>query len=360
MIDIISIHTQIIKSIQDDYTNIDTYMKELKSAEQLLNTNITEKFKDNLTCKIKLLQKKIRDITNQETYNFYIMESLPIIQEYQKILLKPVKISFMGRSKVDNTEKHNLIIEYLKIAKKYEQIEIPNIPVLTKKCNECQEKNFQINDFSSNICLNCGKQDDVITNHSSFRDAERVNFTTRYKYDRKVHFRDCINQFQGKQNCVIPQKVYDDLVFQFEAHHLLEGDEHTPKEIRFQNIKKEHIYMFLKETYHREHYENVNLIHKHLTGAEQHDISHLENQLMHDFDLLTEVYDLKYKKNKKIERKNFINTQYVLYQLLRRHKYNCKKEDFNIIKTVDRKAFHDRICKDLFEGLGWNFTPLFT
>ena len=60
-----------------------------------------------------------------------------------------------------------------------------------------------------------------------------------------------------------------------------------------------------------------------------------------------------------INRKNFINTQYVLYQLLLRHKHSCKKEDFIILKTIDRKYFHDEICKSLFEHLGWNFSPFY-
>jgi hypothetical protein len=71
---------------------------------------------------------------------------------------------------------------------------------------------------------------------------------------------------------------------------------------------------------------------------------------------ITDLYDKKYKNS---ERKNFINTQYVLYQLLRRHKYPCRKEDFNILKTIDRKYYHDTICADLFMALGWNFQALF-
>ena len=66
-----------------------------------------------------------------------------------------------------------------------------------------------------------------------------------------------------------------------------------------------------------------------------------------------------YKKFKHINRKNFINTQYVLFQLLRRHRHSCKKEEFIILKTIDRKFFHDEICKELFEELGWNHSPFY-
>ena len=73
-----------------------------------------------------------------------------------------------------------------------------------------------------------------------------------------------------------------------------------------------------------------------------------------------DAYDKKFKQqNFKIDRKSFINTQYTLFQLLRRHKHPCKEEDFNMLKTLDRKSFLDDICSQLFQELGWNFTPIF-
>ena len=80
---------------------------------------------------------------------------------------------------------------------------------------------------------------------------------------------------------------------------------------------------------------------------------------MHDIELLSEKYEQKMIKEGNIERKSFINSQYVLYQLLTRHRYPCNRDDFNLLKTIDRVHFHEEICKELFEKLGWNFTPLF-
>ena len=96
-----------------------------------------------------------------------------------------------------------------------------------------------------------------------------------------------------------------------------------------------------------------------MTGKKVDDISHLEAQLMEDFDKISNLYDKKFKFTGKVDRKSFINTQYVLFQLLRRHKYPCKKEDFNMLKTLDRKSFHDEIVRELFEHLNFNFTPIF-
>ena len=191
-------------------------------------------------------------------------------------------------------------------------------------------------------------------NISSYKDIERVNISSKYIYDRRIHFRDCINQYQGKQNSTINQKVYDDLEQQFELHHLLLGDKNTSKNSRFKNILKEHINIFLKELDYSKHYENINLIHYDITGKKPDDISYLEDKLLEDFDILTEHYDKNYKH---IDRKNFINTQYVLYQLLLKNKHPCNKEDFTVLKTLDRKTFHDEIMSNIFLQLGWNFVP---
>jgi hypothetical protein len=92
-----------------------------------------------------------------------------------------------------------------------------------------------------------------------------------------------------------------------------------------------------------------------MTGIKPVDISHLEEQLLDDFNVLTELYST----IKHIKRKSFINSQHVLYQLLRRHKFPCNKDDFIVLKTTDRKCFHDEITKELFEALGWNHEPYF-
>jgi hypothetical protein len=115
--------------------------------------------------------------------------------------------------------------------------------------------------------------------------------------------------------------------------------------------------MFLKELGFSKHYENVNLIHYNITGKKPDDISYLEDKLLADFDLLVETYDKHFKN--KVERVNFISTQYVLYQLLQKHKHYCKKEDFIILKTMDRQSFHDTITRELFSILGWTFVPLY-
>jgi hypothetical protein len=318
---------------------------------------------NSLEKNISELRENISRIENNRDINFYTAETIELIERYNAILKTPLKISFMGKNKKDknNPEKKEIVEKYMEIAHKYYPENLDNLDKLDNSdkkpermvCDNCaNKKDFYIEE-NAYICALCGSQQEMQQYTTSYKDADRVNISAKYTYDRKVHFRDCMNQYQGKQNCSIDSKVYTDLEEIFDKHHLLKGNKGDKKEIRFANITKEHILMFLKELGYSKHYENVILIHYTLTGKKPDDISHLEDKLMADFDLLVETYDKHFKN--KVDRVNFISTQYVLYQLLQKHKHPCRKEDFVILKTIDRKTFHDEVMNELFSYLGWGY-----
>lgn len=301
---------------------------------------------------------------------------LTLVQQYFPELYQQMDIAYLqstiiqqkggGSTNTGNSRRQNPSVNDMKSAQssmrtatiQNNQVEEEGRPTVGMK-DGCDHENYILSNDGMYVCEKCGLTPDQnhINSTISFKDINRVNLASKYLYDRVTHFKDCMNQFQGKQNCTIDKKVYEDLIEQFLAHDLIPKDyDKLPREIAFSNISKEHIMLFLKECGHTKHYEDVVLIHFVLTGTQPPDITALENQLLHDFDQLTTLYDKKYRQQ---DRKNFINTQYVLFQLLKRHKFPCKKEDFNILKTIDRKFYHDDICKSLFEELDWNFNPTF-
>jgi len=356
-LDILSIDANIHKSFQKELDKLDTYKANLIEIDKSLKIEcLRYRVKNTLELAKSDLEKHIDDIENKITYNFYIIESATILIDFKKILNIPMKMSFMGKPIKNDKLKRKLTSEYIEVAKKYVDVDIDVQSKNTKViCDNCPNKKlFDIVDSNIYICSECYSQQRVIKHTSSYNDIDRVNISSKYMYDRKVHFRDCINQYQGKQNSTITQTVYSDLEKQFGLHHLLHNSDNKYK--KFERISKQHVLMFLKDLGYTKHYENVHLIHYSFTGIKPDDITHLEDKLLDDFDALTDLYD---KMFKHINRKNFINTQYVLYQLLTRHKHPCEKEDFTILKTVDRKSFHDDICRVLFEHLGWNHTPYY-
>ena len=291
------------------------------------------------------------------------MEALPILSEYNTFMNQKRVISFMNPEPINHTKKNECIQKYLTIASKY--IHIDHLKILSNKkdiqCNNCQNSDIFINIEGDNICLHCGNTFNIL-NHkeTTFKDLQRANITSKYSYDRKLHFRDSINQFQGKQNSSIPDKLYEELKQYLAYHQLLVGYDSTPKIIRYENVNKNIIHTFLKEYKYSKYYDDIHLIHYTLTGQKPRDITKLEPDLLNDFDTLLNLYDkiIRKDKDKTRNRKNFINTQYVLYQLLKKYNYPCDISEFNILKTSDRKSFHDNICKELFQILNWNFTPI--
>lgn len=330
--------------------------------------------------------KKMKEVENKqdmEQFSFYLIQAIPLLDQYKSLQKKQSKIYFM--SPKDNCDADNTvdtrtrmitilknyfhlvqtyfpddyrINEWDKIRSTIETSQTENKTSSKTKCQVCNSdfSNFTIyeNHF---VCEKCGCVSTTTHSNISYKDIDRVNISSKYTYDRRTHFRDCINQYQGKQNASISKNVYDSLTQHFVSHGIVpENYASLPKEDAFKDVTKEHILLFLREIKQTKHYEDVVLIHHQLTGKPAPDISHLENVLLNDFDILVETYDRKFKNS---ERKNFINTQYVLFQLLKRHRFPCRKEDFNMLKTVDRKYFHDQICSELFSDIGWSFTALF-
>ena len=365
-LDILYIDNKIRDNFEEEFSTIDIHKEKLLELKNSLEDNkLKGRIKKKIIKSCEELKDYIKELENQTRYNFYVLKTIQLIDEYKKILNKPMKISFLGKPSKNNKIKIKIIKDYIEIARNYIDINLQENKLNNKKndtkinitCDNCSnKKNFEIINNDIYICTVCYAQQTIKKYNSSYDDINRINISSKYMYDRKIHFRDCIKQYQGKQNSTIPEQIYNKLEEQFKLHHLLVKGKNLDKKTRFKNITKNHIMIFLKELQYSNHYENVNLIHYNLTGIKPDDISHLEDHLLDDFDILAALYD---KEFKHINRKNFINTQYVLYQLLRRHKHKCKKEEFIILKTIDRKFFHDEICKILFEKLNWNHTPFY-
>jgi len=354
-LDVLSIDTEIKKKL-DQKKKVQDIGACLNKLKKIKDESVD---KEKIQKQIDALEKQIEHVQSTHTLNMYIAESVEIVEKYKQLLKKPIQMSFMGKSKTSTKEKDELVEKFKKIYIKY----APDLEKITThethlkpKCifENCDGSTF-LNINESLVCEKCSGVQSIQVNKTSYSDIDRVNVSSRYLYDRKIHFRDCILQFQGRQNVTIEKSVYESLETALENHHLLIGDKNTPVHIRFKNITKEHISMFLKELRLSKHYENIQLIHYNLTGKPSQNISHLEGALLQDFEQLTSLYDKIYKNE---VRKNFINTQYVLFQLLKRHKYECSASDFSIIKTSERRAWHHSVCRRLFEILNWNFTGI--
>ena len=220
-----------------------------------------------------------------------------------------------------------------------------NLPFKFKQigCNNCGNYSSE-----GEICEECSSQNKQIITGYTYMDYYRFNLIGKFIYNRIYHFQDLIKQFQGKQNCKIPDKLYQDLDKKFKLHGLLVDS--NDYYVKHSKITKEHIYLFLKELKYFKHYENINIIYYILTNKSKVISEKLEKCLINDFKQFIVLYDEIYNNNEKFKRKNFINIQYILYQFLKKYDYDCDLQDFTILKTAERRQFHDNICSNLFKN----------
>ncbi len=359
--DIIQLDNKIKKIIQDESGNIITYKNRLNEINSLFSkSSINQKKRKELCDEKEMLENKIHDIESNNTFSEYICISHKIIDEYLELLKIPSDVNFFVKTKEDNKDdkKEVLLEDFLDIAKKY----ISDIKPYKKQENKKFSCNCgNINEFvyteNTITCEKCGVEKSIYSIQTSFKDIDRVNLSQKYRYKKRVHFRDTVNQYQGKQNKKIDQKVYDDLEKEFEklGRLVLTDENGKPKTFHEKHVKitKELIYMLLSETGNNSHYEDINLIHNYFTGIPCPDISHIEQELFDDFDKVVEAYDsLEF-----TDRTNFLNSQYILYQLLRKRNIKVKEDDFDILKTRDRVIDHDSYLREICLKLEWNFQP---
>ena len=273
----------------------------------------------------------------------------------KKIIYTPVKVSFfnnLNNKNINDCEKNEIIEEFYEIAKKYIPIKIYKKETPERYVCNCGNQNNYTETQNKIICNECSNTHSIQSIQTSFKDIDRVNLSQKYKYKKKVHFRDTVNQYQGKQNKKINPDIFSILEKQFLIHNLVNLDGKTHNE-KYSNITKEHIYMFLFETNNSNYYEDINMIHTYFTGVPCPDISEIEHLLYEDFDKVVDAYE----SLENIDRIHFLNGQYILYQLLRRRKFKVKESDFDILKTRERLVEHDDIYQKICIKLEWTFIP---
>jgi hypothetical protein len=340
--------------------------------------------RDRLQVRACELQRNMDDIANETTLTFYRMDIAPVMAEVYSMLTEPERIVFQSaptrpadaaaatrQGMAERERKYRrkkLVRSFMAIAARYD----PSIDaaaggggtaaaqpgsVLDGICQTCGHRNISMDD-SITVCTACGIETELIhmRGGSAFLDNSRVCMSnSRYSYDRKIHFRDTLLAFQGKQSTKIPPELVAHIEREIERNHL-GGPAHLPRRARNHRVTKENVRTWLHECNNgaSRFYDDLTLIHHLVTDQPMPDISQLEPRIYADFERLTEVYDSLNKGN----RSNFLSSNYVLLTLLRRHGLYTNLDtcdEFNLLKTFDRLRYHDTVCGIMFSILGWDF-----
>tara|TARA_B110001450_G_scaffold256601_1_gene287698 strand:- start:8824 stop:9939 length:1116 start_codon:yes stop_codon:yes gene_type:complete len=351
---IIDKHVETIKKIEDDKKNIDKYRSELFLLEKTKkNFECKNNFSDAFIVhqKIDTLKDKIQRIENDTELSDYLFNSMNFIKEIDNDECTTVS---------DTTE--DGIFKYISLDSKNNKGEMYKMYMEkcfpsevnrtveyslnnTYRCKDCGFKTT--NDISSGltICFNCGlAEKSNISNLPEWNHAETHEYIKPYSYKRTNHFKEWINQIQGREGTVIPADVINLLIIEIKKERLKD------KSLVTYSKTKE----FLKKLKLNKYYEHIpNIIHK-ITGNKQLIINNeLQVKLISMFNDIQEPFDKNCPKN----RKNFLSYSYTLYkffQLIDKEEYLIY---FPLLKSREKLFEQENIWKKICKDLNWTFKP---
>ena len=208
------------------------------------------------------------------------------------------------------------------------------------KCREC--------DYLSEAILS----EEHIFNSSS-RFSINVHETSRNSiYQRENHFKDWIQQIQGKENLEIAEHdlrlIHDDLIAYyrrtFRDCESLQGLSINPNDVK----------LSLKRLNMTRYYENIILIRRLLTNVPPPQLeSEDEENLMHMFRQVELAFE--YSKGEK--RKNILRYSYMLYKLMELLELDEMLPLFNMLKNRNKMIQQDKVWKRICEYNRWQFIP---
>jgi uncharacterized Zn finger protein (UPF0148 family) len=348
-------HIKVIDSFNFHYNLIGKYELRINEISDLLKKGIPISQTKYLQTQLEYLKHLHSGANNNSELGFYMLDTKKILDRYIEIFDQPILVNFRTKKKKNLDQELGLIREYFTILSKYSIYLNFIIPKIEdeyndiEQCPECKCKKFETYDDRI-VCMECSYETKKITSNSSFKDTDRVNAGAKYKYIKVENFEECIQDYQGQPNLNITKSVFDNLEKKLDDHHILIGNSKTERRERFNDVSIDHIRRFLRITKCSKFYNNANYIWSEMTGKPSPNIRKYESALVDDiYDILTP--------EEKEGRSSFLNLNYVLCQLLRRHKSGVKMIFFKLLKP-DRMAQHNRICERVFDRLSWTFSAL--
>jgi len=340
--DILFINEQIKKKLLSKLSTMEIMKQDLSSLLWILNNSTSPLDKIQAKKERDILQRRFMDLESGFEYALYLLKTSDMIEEYKRLMSETANSksfvkNYTPQDSAKIFRKNQIISDYLRVAKQYINLEHSFNFRKTMICNACYSANLkESDDCSIFYCNACGNQVEILDDAPTFKDAERVNMSSRYTYTCKGHFSESMNRFEGKQNTEISEKVIEILKREIKIHGL---DDKT--------FTKDHLYLFLSENKLSDFYADINLIYFLITKINPPDITNYRNELLEMFEQLEEAY----REVKSDDRLNSLNVNWKLYKLLQLLDYPCKKDDFFCLKTPTKQTEHEQAWFDMIEYL---------
>ena len=360
--DITIIDKTIIKRFdQDKKNNLISLQNKLNIEKNKIEERQTVIERKNSRRKIEIFENKLSNYKEDTDKTYYIEKTKDLLNDYKKLGSLTKIISFTNNyineevqcpeNEQEQNYRHKIIFEYLQIARKYIQIDlIRKLPNL-KDC--CDEPDIYVDESGVNVCNNCGLEKINIVKTQFYADGCRLN-SSKNNYEDRANFEKVLMRFQGKQINKPSKKLYEKLNTYFISRGLKTSQEYNDLPLLKNGTKegtsREMMFEALSNINCSGYYDDINLICSIFFGWKLPNITHLEDEIMKDYD---EFQKANSNLPNREGRKSSLNSQWILYILLLRRGYPCKSKNFKIPSTPSILEYHKIKTKETYNVLGW-------
>jgi len=343
-----SLHKQQMKQFEKDYNSTHLLEKKLKEFEKEPNQNKHQ---------IEKLKQKIHDLKYKKDEREYFLNTSFMLYNYHKgkeIESNQIDKPFMENmiNKTQTTSKGDLLGKFVNLIDNtntdYEE------KIRHKKntsiCQNCLIEKLIIQEESIMVCPDCGDSEYIILNNDKPNYKEISTDVNCFAYKKKNHFKEILNQIQGKESTTIPEEIYEKILIEIKKTR-----------IKTEFIKKQKIRDILRKIGHTKYYEHRSIIMYKIKGIPPITLSReIEDRLLMMFDDLLKPYAKCCPKT----RRNFLNYYYVIRKLceILGLKEILHTEHLPPLKSRKKIAEHDQIWKEMMKILSekdtiWCYIP---
>jgi hypothetical protein len=327
-------HDSVISNYTQKHSNINELKQKLDSLkanyQSLLSTTKSEHnyhLQYNLEKQIKDLEKEIDAITNKKDINEYYLNVIPYLNDYYN-------------------QDHNNLSEKAKIYNDYlVALNINNGSKNIYDCTNCGQQRVLNTILGIIVCENCGLTDYTVVEDTkqSYDDGIIPQDNNCFSYKKITHFRECIDQCQGKERTAISDEIFMEILKKIQEDNIVDKSKLTNQKIR----------QYLRELGYSGLYEHIPFILIKLNGQRPPEIPpEIETRLENMFKEVRVAFN----KCRPQGRKNFPSYNYILHkciQLIGTHDYLLPY--FGLLKSDGRLKNIDEIWRAICEELNWEF-----
>jgi hypothetical protein len=327
-------------------------MSEFKISRRNVHSDNRSSIIEKHDSKIKEYQEKIKknkktnneNLKDEMELNKYLFNLMDFLNEEEIEDQKIKKDKDEGihkfislNSEINNGTIYEKYMEKCHGVKKYRSCDNSFI------CSICGSSMINSVSEGLTICYTCGTTDKLnLSTTPEWNSFENYDFIKPFSYKRSNHFKEWINQIQGREGTNIPNDTIQLLLLELKKERI-----YNKKLITYEKIKG-----YLKKLKLNKYYEHIpNIIHK-ITGNRRLIIStELEKTLINMFDEIQQPFEKHCPKN----RRNFLSYSYTLYKFFQILDMNEYLIYFPLLKSREKMFEQEEIWKNICKEVGWKF-----